>query len=101
MTYRAPLAEMEFCASRIVGQDALSGTTRFAEATADTRAAILGEAAKLCEGVLAPVNRNGDTHPARLENGVVRCSPATERPWSRPSPEACPARWTASSSRRT
>ncbi len=75
MTYRAPLAEMEFCASRIVGQDALAGTTRFAEATADTRAAILGEAAKLCEGVLAPVNRNGDTHPARLENGVVRCSP--------------------------
>ncbi len=75
MSYRAPLAEMEFCASRIVGQDALAETARFAEATAETRSAILGEAAKLCEGVLAPVNRNGDLSPARLENGVVRCSP--------------------------
>ncbi|HSF96803.1 MAG TPA: acyl-CoA dehydrogenase [Thermohalobaculum sp.] len=75
MTYRAPLAEMEFCAARIVGQDRLAETGRFAEATAETRGAILEEAAKLCEGVLAPVNRNGDLHPARLENGVVRCAP--------------------------
>ena len=75
MTYRAPLAEMEFCAARIVGQDRLAETDRFAEATAETRSAILEEAAKLCEGVLAPINRNGDLHPARLENGVVRCPP--------------------------
>ncbi len=75
MTYRAPLAEMEFCAARIVGQGELARTARFAEATPETRSAILAEAAKLCEGVLAPVNRNGDLHPARLENGVVRCPP--------------------------
>jgi len=75
MTYRAPLAEMEFCAARIVGQDLLAETERFAEATPETRSAILDEAAKLCEGVLAPVNRDGDLHPARLENGVVRCPP--------------------------
>jgi len=75
MSYRAPLTEMEFCAARIVGQDRLAATTRFAEATAETRAAILDEAAKLCEGVLAPINRDGDLHPARLENGVVRCPP--------------------------
>jgi hypothetical protein len=75
MTYRAPLAEMEFCAAKIVGQDRLAETARFADATPETRSAILGEAAKLCEGVLAPVNRNGDLHPALLENGVVRCPP--------------------------
>jgi alkylation response protein AidB-like acyl-CoA dehydrogenase len=75
MTYRAPLAEMEFCAARIVGQDRLAETDLFAEASAETRTAILDEAGKLCEGVLAPVNRDGDLHPARLENGVVRCSP--------------------------
>ena len=34
-----------------------------------------GEAGKLCEDVLAPLNREGDLHPARLENGVVRTSP--------------------------
>ena len=75
MSYRAPLAEMEFCAARIVGQDRLAETARFAEATPETRSAILDEAAKLCEGVLAPVNRNGDLYPARLSNGVVRCAP--------------------------
>jgi alkylation response protein AidB-like acyl-CoA dehydrogenase len=75
MTYRAPLAEMEFCAARIVGQDRLAQTARFAEATPETRSAVLDEAAKLCEGVLAPINRDGDLHPARLENGVVRCPP--------------------------
>ncbi|MBY8976317.1 acyl-CoA dehydrogenase [Rhodobacteraceae bacterium NNCM2] len=74
MSYRAPVEEISFCA-RIIGQDALAKTDRFAEATAETRAAILDEAAKLCEGALAPVQRAGDLHPARLENGVVRCSP--------------------------
>jgi len=75
MTYRAPLADIEFCAAEIVGQDRLAETTRFAEATAETRSAILDEAAKLCEGVLAPINRDGDLYPAKLENGVVRCAP--------------------------
>ncbi|MEM7176939.1 MAG: acyl-CoA dehydrogenase [Pseudomonadota bacterium] len=74
MTYRAPVEEIEFCA-RIIGQDRLAETTRFAEATDETRAAILDEAAKLCEGTVAPVQRAGDLHPAQLENGVVRCSP--------------------------
>jgi hypothetical protein len=75
MTYRAPLAEMEFCAARIIGQDRLAATELFAEAVPDTRSAILDEAARLCEGVLVPINRIGDLHPARLENGVVRCPP--------------------------
>ncbi|MEM1277463.1 MAG: acyl-CoA dehydrogenase [Pseudomonadota bacterium] len=74
MSYRAPVEEIAFYA-RIVGQDQLAGTERFAEATEETRAAILDEAAKMCEGALAPVQRAGDLHPARLENGVVRCSP--------------------------
>ncbi|MEM7506213.1 MAG: acyl-CoA dehydrogenase [Pseudomonadota bacterium] len=75
MPYRAPVDEITFCAAQIVGQDKLAETELFAEATADTRAAILDEAAKMCEGALVPVQRAGDLHPARLENGVVRCSP--------------------------
>ncbi|MEM9369769.1 MAG: acyl-CoA dehydrogenase [Pseudomonadota bacterium] len=74
MTYRAPIDEIAFCA-HIVGQDLLADTEQFSEATAETRAAILDEAAKMCEGALVPVQRSGDLHPARLENGVVRCSP--------------------------
>ena len=75
MTYRVPVDEMIFCAEKIIGQTALADTEKFGEATNDTRAAILEEAAKMAEGALVPVNRNGDLHPARLENGVVRCSP--------------------------
>ena len=43
MTYRAPLAEMEFCAAQIVGQDRLAETALFAEAAPETRC-------YLCEG---------------------------------------------------
>ena len=75
MTYRVPVEEMIFTAEKVIGQSALSEIDAFAEATDDTRAAILEEAAKMAEGALYPVNRNGDLHPARLENGVVRCSP--------------------------
>ena len=75
MSYRVPVEEMIFCAEQLVGQSRLAETELFAEATSDTRAAILEEAAKMAEGALAPINRVGDLDPPRLENGVVRCPP--------------------------
>ncbi|MEX2517966.1 MAG: acyl-CoA dehydrogenase [Paracoccaceae bacterium] len=75
MSYLAPLADIEHTLSRVIGADRLAATERFAEATAETRAAILAEAAKMAETVLAPLQRAGDLHPARLENGVTRTSP--------------------------
>ena len=75
MPYRAPLAEFRFVLDHLVGFDRVTATPRFAEAGPDTVDAILAEAAKLSETVLAPLNRAGDKHPARLENGVVRTSP--------------------------
>ncbi|MEL6335307.1 MAG: acyl-CoA dehydrogenase [Pseudomonadota bacterium] len=74
MTYQAPVAQMLRLA-RQLGHDRLAETERFAEATAETRAAVLAEAAKLAETVIAPLNRPGDLHGARLENGVVRLPP--------------------------
>ncbi|MCL4133959.1 UNVERIFIED_CONTAM: hypothetical protein GTU68_005999 [Idotea baltica] len=59
----------------VVGFDQVAQTTRFADATPDTCDAILTEAAKMCDEVLAPLNRAGDQHPAKLENGIVRTSP--------------------------
>ncbi|MEM8789847.1 MAG: acyl-CoA dehydrogenase [Pseudomonadota bacterium] len=75
MTYHAPVREMQFYLSTVLGADRLAETDRFAEATAEMSEAILAEAAKLSQDVLAPINRAGDEHPARLENGVVRTSP--------------------------
>ena len=75
MTYAAPLRDLAFCLDHVVEADRLAATDRFAEATAETRHAILEEAGKIASDALAPLNRAGDLHPARLENGVVRCAP--------------------------
>ncbi len=75
MTYHAPVTEMQFLLGPVLGAEKLAETERFAEATAEMVEAILTEAAKLSEEVLAPLNRPGDLHPPKLENGVVRTSP--------------------------
>ncbi|MGL6210922.1 MAG: acyl-CoA dehydrogenase [Paracoccaceae bacterium] len=75
MPYTAPLPEFRFLLDHVVGFAQVAGTARFADASADTVEAILTEAGRLSAEVLAPLQRAGDKHPARLENGVVRTSP--------------------------
>jgi acyl-CoA dehydrogenase len=75
MPYRAPQADFHFLLTQVLDFAAVTATARFAEATPDTTAAILAEAARLAEDTIAPLNRMGDKHPARLDNGVVRTSP--------------------------
>jgi acyl-CoA dehydrogenase len=75
MTYRAPVEDYNFLFDHVVGLDALRATERFGDATPDVTHAILTEAGKLCEEVLAPLQRVGDVNGAYLENGVVRTSP--------------------------
>ncbi len=60
MTYRAPVTEMRFLLDKVLGAGRLAETERYAEATPETVEAILGEAAKLAEDVLAPLRRAGD-----------------------------------------
>ena len=75
MPYRAPAAEFRFLFQHVVDMGSVRATARFSDATADLTDAILNEAARLCDEVLAPLQRVGDQHPARLDNGVVRTSP--------------------------
>ncbi|MEM6311534.1 MAG: acyl-CoA dehydrogenase [Pseudomonadota bacterium] len=75
MPYRAPVDDYAFLFENVVGLHKVTQTDRFSDAGEDVVAAILSEAGKLCEEVVAPVQRNGDLHPAVLENGVVRTSP--------------------------
>ena len=75
MPYRAPVSDFRFLLDHVTDFAAVTATDKFSEATPDMTDAILTEAAKMCEAVLAPLNRAGDLHPARLENGVVRTSP--------------------------
>lgn len=74
MPYRAPVSDYNFLFDHVVGFGQVTATERFADATSDMTQAILTEAAKMSEEILAPLNRAGDSHPARLENGIVRTS---------------------------
>ncbi|MBC7139012.1 MAG: acyl-CoA dehydrogenase [Defluviimonas sp.] len=75
MPYQSPVGEIRFILDQVVPLAPVAATERFAEATNETADTILTEAARLCDEVMAPLQRNGDLHPARLENGVLRSSP--------------------------
>ncbi len=75
MPYRSPIQDHRFILDHVVDFPAVAATERFQEATPDMVDAILTEAGKMCDEVLAPLQRVGDLHPAVLENGVVRTSP--------------------------
>ena len=78
MAYRAPAAEIRFILDHVVPLAPVAATERFADATPETVVTVLTGAARLCDEVLAPLNRNGDTDPARLEDGKVRASTGFE-----------------------
>jgi len=79
MAYRAPVDDIAFILESVVPLAPVTATERFAEATGDTVTAILTEAGRMATEVLAPLNRNGDLTPARLENGAVRTSPGFDQ----------------------
>ncbi|MDB0061571.1 acyl-CoA dehydrogenase [Octadecabacter sp.] len=75
MPYRSPVADFRFLMDHVVGFDQVAATKRYIDATPDTCTAILSEAAKMCDEVIAPLQRAGDQHPAVFENGIVRTPP--------------------------
>ncbi|NOC46280.1 acyl-CoA dehydrogenase [Ruegeria sp. HKCCD7559] len=81
MPYRAPISDYQFLLDHVVGFDQVAATEIFEDASADVVTAILTEAAKMSEEVLAPLQRAGDLEPARLENGVLRSSPGYADGW--------------------
>jgi acyl-CoA dehydrogenase len=75
MPYRAAVDDYRFLIEDVLDFATLRSTDRFSEASEDVTGAILSEAGRLCDDVLAPLQRGGDLHPAKLENGIVRTSP--------------------------
>src|SRR2546422_1045227 len=71
--YRAPLKEMQFVLHELAGLDQVGKLPGFEDATPDTVAAILAEAAKFATEVLDPLNASGDREGARrLDDGSVK-----------------------------
>jgi acyl-CoA dehydrogenase len=70
-TYTAPTKDMQFILHEVLNVSG-SDIPGYDEMDRDTTQAILDEAAKLSENVLAPLNKVGDEQGCTLENGVVR-----------------------------
>src|SRR5947209_2351573 len=75
MTYRVPVSDMIFTMDHAAGLAAGIEGGLYAELADGVAEATLEEAAKLAEGVLAPLNRTGDLQGARLADGVVTTTP--------------------------
>jgi 3-(methylthio)propanoyl-CoA dehydrogenase len=83
MSYAAPLADMRFVLDEIAGIGGIALLPGYEAASADLVDAILNEAAKLAETVLAPLNQPGDRIGSVLENGVVRTPPGFREAYAR------------------
>jgi len=75
MSYRAPLKDFLFGIKELAGIDALSQLPGFEEAGYDTAQAVLEECAKFNEGVVAPLNVEGDVNPSSFTAGEVKTTP--------------------------
>ena len=75
MSYRAPVKDMLFDIKELADIDAVAALPGYEDAGYDTAAAVLEEAAKFSEGVLAPLNWDGDKNPSSWKDGVVTTTP--------------------------
>jgi alkylation response protein AidB-like acyl-CoA dehydrogenase len=75
MSYIAPVKDMLFNIQHLAAIDELARLPAFADAGFETAQAVLEESARFSEGVLAPLNWEGDKHPSTWQQGVVSTTP--------------------------
>ena len=75
MSYRAPVQDMLFDIRHLAGIDEIATMPGFEEAGFETAQAVLEECAKFNEGVVAPLNVEGDRNPSSWKDGVVTTTP--------------------------
>src|SRR3954465_10553959 len=85
MTYTAPISDILLALNHGAGLKAAVEAGHYGDFDGDITAAVLEEAGKFAAEVLAPLNRVGDEHGIKLDDGKVTTAPG----W----PEAY-ARWT-------
>ena len=69
--YQAPLKDIRFTLNQICDLEEVLRLPPFADTDGETVDAVLEEAGKLAQGILAPLNRQGDEQGSTLANGVV------------------------------
>jgi hypothetical protein len=88
-TYKAPVEDVTFLLNDVFQIDRYDNLPGFTDASADVREAIIGEAAKLSEEVLQPLNRTGTMTTASPRRRVSR-KPSSRSPKAAGS--VCPRR---------
>ena len=75
MSYKAPVKDMLFNIAHLAKIDQIAQLPGMEDAGLETAQAVLEEAAKFAEGVLAPLNWEGDKNPTSWKDGVVTATP--------------------------
>jgi alkylation response protein AidB-like acyl-CoA dehydrogenase len=75
MSYVAPVKDMLFNIQHLAHIEQIAQLPGFEDAGLDTAQAVLEESAKFTEGVLDPLNWEGDKNPSSLKDGVVTATP--------------------------
>ena len=75
MSYVAPLKDMLFNIKHLADIDQIAAIPGFEDAGFETAEAVLEEAAKFTQGVLSPLNWEGDKNPSSWKDGVVTATP--------------------------
>ncbi len=75
MTYKAPLKDMLFDIKYLANIEQIAKIPGFEDAGFETAQAVLEECAKFNEGVLSPLNWEGDKNPSSFKDGVVTTTP--------------------------
>jgi len=75
VTYRSPVSDVLFSLTHVAGFNEAIEEGIFGEFDAQTAASVIEEAGRFATEVIAPLNRIGDLHGARYENGHVATPP--------------------------
>ena len=75
MSFTAPVKDMLFNLQHLANIDEIAAIPGFEDAGLETAQAVLEECAKFNEGVVAPLNWEGDKNPSSWKDGVVTATP--------------------------
>jgi alkylation response protein AidB-like acyl-CoA dehydrogenase len=75
MSYTAPVKDMLFVMKELAGIEQVAALPGYEDAGYDTAQAVLEEAAKFNQEVLAPLNFEGDKNPSYWRDGTVTTTP--------------------------
>jgi alkylation response protein AidB-like acyl-CoA dehydrogenase len=82
MSYTAPLKDMLFDIRHLAGIDEIARMPGFEDAGFETAQAVLEECAKFNEGVVAPLNVEGDRNPSSWKDGRVSTTPGFKQAYA-------------------